>query len=239
MLSSREKIFLARSAEFQKLLTEDSFLNGIDRSADTLAEELQSLQVLAGGPRQIGKLKLRPLTAGVWSFLWCIQNSYASDLRNITEADTDCFLYLLCHNALPVLRDGEKKVLSASENWCRKFEIDYPECAGALMQIVHDAFTPLSLLPPSTGGGEPDWGCAWLTQYGCTAARESGQSVEYCMFEMPLLLGLYCVINNFRKQDSRGLIYKRTAKEKAELIGEYIEKLGRSFIDRQGGIPSP
>ena len=59
------------------------------------------------------------------------------------------------------------------------------------------------------------------------------------MFEMPLLLGLYCVINNFRKQDSRGLIYKRTAKEKAELIGEYIEKLGRSFIDRQGGIPSP
>ena len=51
---------------------------------------------------------------------------------------------------------------------------------------------------------------------------------------MPLQLGFYCMINAFRKNDIKGLIHKRTAKEKAEEIGNYVEKLGKNFIMQTG-----
>ena len=239
MLTSREKTFLARSADFQQLLAEDSFLRSLDIDSSSRTEELHQLLALGGVPQQVGNLKIRPLTAGVWSFLWCVGSNYVCDMQKITEADTDLFLCLLCQKKLPDMKEGVAGVLAESANWCRKFGIDYSECAAFLMQCVQEAFMPFSLMPPPTGGGDPDWGCVWLTQYGCTVACESGQSVEYCMFEMPLRLGNYCMINKYRKNDPHGTIYKRTPKEKAELVGEYIEKLGRSFIDRQGGIPSP
>ena len=156
-------------------------------------------------------------------------------MKKISEADTDYFLYLLCRNDLKFSAVELKDLHLESRGWCRKFGIDYPDAAAFLMQTVHYSFLPLSLKPPvKTESQEADWGCAWLTQYGCIAAQESGKSIEYCMFDMPLQLGLYCVINAFRKQDSQGLIHKRTDREKAEIIGQYVEKLGRDFIDRRG-----
>ena len=239
MLTSGEKIFLANSAEFQKILAEDIVLKELAGTEYSKTNELQSFFELAGSSLQIGPLKIRPLTAGLWSFLWYLDNNYTSDVKQITEVDTDIFLYLLCQDRLDFSTTELKDLLYRSLKWCQKFHIDYSEAAAFLLQLVNRSFSPLSLLPEQNFKKDaPEWDCLWLTQYGCTVSGESGQSIEYCMFEMPLQLGFYCMINAFRKNDIKGLIHKRTAKEKAEEIGNYVEKLGEEFISRVGKITS-
>ena len=235
MLTTGEKIFLANSAEFQRILAEDVFLQELTKTESSKADELQNLAALTNAPSKIGPLKIQPLTAGLWSFLWCLDNKYTSDMKQVTEIDTDLFLYLLCQKHIEFNKSCVKDLLCRSFGWGKKFGITHSEAAAFLMQLINRSFFPLSLLPESSSAQDaPEWDCFWLTQYGCLAAQESGQSIEYCMFKMPLQLGFYCMINAFRKNDIKGLIRKRTAKEKAEDIGKYVEKLGKNFIMQTG-----
>lgn len=156
-------------------------------------------------------------------------------MKQVTEIDTDLFLYLLCQKHIEFNKSCVEDLLCHSFGWCKKFGITHSEAAAFLMQLINQSFSPLSLLPESSSAQDaPEWDCFWLTQYGCLAAQESGQNIEYCMFKMPLQLGFYCMINAFRKNDIKGLIRKRTAKEKAEDIGKYVEKLGKNFIMQTG-----
>ena len=228
MLTIEQQKFLAISSEFQRLLNEDPYLDALAHSRyDHSADVAATLETI-GVPMRIGALTMCPLTPALWAFLWAIGNNYAMSVKNITEDDTDVFLYLLFRGKAEF---QEMDTLSVrAEQWCPKHGIEYPDAAAFALDVVQRAFFPLSMLP-NTGRGDSEvcFDTDWLVQICCEAVRESGHPLEYVMHKMSLSLVLWCYVNRLRRNDDKGVIRKRTIQEVDQEIIAYVDELGERF----------
>ena len=235
VLETEEKIFLAQSADFQKILAEDVILKDLSEWKIDRTEECFMLLSVARGCLQAEKGPPVPgvLTPALWGLLWSLGNAYTEDPEKITEKDTGIFLYLLNTGRLD-LSSGEIPLLAErAETFCRERAVDYPEAAALLIRMIRRSFQMLELIPnPEKETHEgPFFDLHWLTSLCSIAAAESGHTMTRIMFRMPLSFCFYCFIHHLRKQDPRGVIRRRTGKENVTATLERIRFLGRKFCD--------
>jgi len=238
MLTSEQRIFLARSDEFQDLLNSDPHLEELNRSRYDHNAEFFSLMELLRGSFRIGSLQIQPLTPAVWAFLWGINNRYTTRIREVTESDTDIFLYLLANGVRDLDCDVDELPAVAS-GFCPACGLDYPAAARELIQTVELAFRPLEMLPKTEGSSSepPCYDADWLVQLCSVVAQESHEKAADVMFNMPLSSCLYYFVNARRKNDVKGLIRKRTSGEISREIVQYVDALGEKFIKEHQEAP--
>ena len=235
MLTSEQRIFLARSDEFQELLNSDPHLEELNRSRYDHNAEFFSLMELLRGSFRIGSLQIQPLTPAVWAFLWGINNRYTTRIHEVTESDTDIFLYLLA-NGIRDLGCGVEELPAVASGFCPACGLDYPAAAKELMQTVELAFRPLEMLPKTEGSSSEPlcYDADWLVQLCSVVAQESNEKAADVMFNLPLSTCFFYYVNAMRKNDTRGLIRKRTSGEISREIVQYVDALGEKFIKEHG-----
>lgn len=234
MLTTEQRIFLSRSQEFQELLNSDPHLDELNRSKYDHAADFYSLMELLRGSFLIENIPVKPLTPAIWSFLWGIGNHYTTSIREITESDTDIFLYLLINGVKDLGCDIEELPAIAS-GFCPSMGLDYQTAVRELIKAVNQAFRPFDMLP-KTEGSSSDPACYdvdWLVRLCSVVAQESHEKAADIMFNMPLSTCFYYYVNALRKNDTKGLIRKRTSGEISREIVQYVDLLGEKFIRGQ------
>ena len=239
MLTDNQKIFLAQSAEFQKLLAEDPILCELEAQQYDPQAEFYSLMEMLRGTFTIGKSTIQPLTPAVWAFLWGIGNRYTIDLNKVTEIDTDIFLFVLA-NGVRRLNCSPAELPAAASGSCPAMGLDYRDAFKELTQVIHAAFRPLEMMPKTTGGqsAPPQYDAYWLAQLCSIVAGETNEKATELMFTMPLSSCYYYLVNYNRKNAKNGdMIRRRTPEEIQKGIFDRVNVLAEDFCSKHyGGV---
>lgn len=233
MLTAEQRIYLANSAEFQQLLASDKYMETLSRTRTNPGRRLAGVLDLLGCSNRFRQYSLHPLTPAVWSLLWTMGNHYALDFKAITALDTDVFLWLLRHEPGGMLPEPEEIPVLAS-GIVPRLGLEYPETAGALLNMVCTAFEPLHMLPDSfASSAPPEYGADWLAQISSIAAGETNLTVRDIMLTMPLSACCHFYLTYLRKQGVRGIAV-RTDGRIAEEMMNYADRLGERFLREHG-----
>lgn len=230
MLTTEQQIFLARSSEFQKLLEEDPILLELGRERIDRGEELLSLQEMLGGLLRIGDLAVQPITPALWSFLWVIGNRYTTEITKVDELDTDIFMFLLSHGIRALDFELDELPVRAS-GFCAAHGLDVLDAVRELVRTINCAFRPLEMMPMPVNA-DPDarrYDADWLANITGVVARETGETAREIMFNMPLSTCFYYFVNAERRNDTKGIIRRRTPAEVNAAILARVDELGEAF----------
>lgn len=230
MLTAEQQIFLARSSEFQKLLEEDPILAELGRERIDRGEELLSLQEMLGGLLRIGDVAVQPITPALWSFLWVIGNRYTTEIQKVDELDTDIFMFLLAHGVRNLDFELDELPVRAS-GFCAAHDLDVLDAVRELVRTINCAFRPLEMMPMPVNT-DPDarrYDADWLANITGIVARETNETAREIMFNMPLSTCFYYYINAERRNDTKGIIRRRTPAEVNAAILERVDELGEQF----------
>lgn len=239
MLTDNQKIFLAQSAEFQKLLADDPELCELEAQQYDPAAEFHALFEMLRGTFTIGRAVIQPLTPAIWAFLWGIGNHYAGDIKKITESDTDVFLFLLANGVKnPGCTPAELPAVASG--FCPASELDYVDAAKELIRVINAAFRPFEMLPKTTGQGNSAparYDAFWLAQLCSVVAQETGETANAVMFGMPLSACHYYFVNYIRNNDPKTHVHRLTPGEIQKHIFDRVNVLAEEFVAKNyGGI---
>ena len=244
------------SAEFNLLLQNDQVLKDLENSKyDKRAHSCALLEALCLGEFRIGKLPVLPLTAAKWAFLWILGNGFVSDLSNKSDGlatakhsedglatakrsedgsdtDIDVMLYIL---SIPDLADidcnlHEVPVKASGYRFAPQLPRD--ELVKEIYDMISRAFLPLAMLPAKkTDNEEAYFDEIWLTAVAGCAARESGESLYYCMHKMSLST-VFALWVNYRRREGTEKISYPVPSEIEKKIADRVDQLGREFLTR-------
>lgn len=238
MLTNDQKIFLAKSSEFQALLAADPELCELESQQYDPAAEFYALMEMLRGTFIIGKVTIQPLTPAVLAFLWGIGNHYTTDIKKITESDTDIFLYVLS-NGVRNLDCLPSELPAIASGFCPAIELDYLDAVKELTQVINAAFRPFEMMPKTAGKNNPppQYDAYWLAQLCSVVAQETGETAANVMFNMPLSACHYFFVNFIRKNDPKLNIRRRTPAEIQQEIFSRVNTLAEDFCTKNyGGI---
>lgn len=228
-LSDKQKIFLANSAEFQKLLAVDRVLKELEASKFDAEAELTSLWEMFRGLLLIGETPVQPMTPALWAFLWGIGNGYAHDLEKITESDTDVFFFLLSHG-FRELDFTPAELPGKAAGFCASQGFTYEAAARELVLVINAAFRPFEMCPKVKAETAPaQYDAFWLAGLCSIVAQETHQPASEIMFSMPLSTANYYYVNRKRREDPKSGIRRRTPDEVNKGIFERVMSLAEKF----------
>ena len=234
MLTAEQRIYLANSAEFQQLLASDKYMEALSRIRTNPGRRLAGVLDFLGCSNRFRRYSLHPLTPAVWSLLWTMENHYALDFKEITALDTDIFLWLLRHDPDEQLPDPED-IPALASRMVSRLGLEYPETAGALLEMVRAAFEPLRMLPDSlvSSSAPAEYGADWLAQMSSIAAGETNLTVREIMLKMPLSACCHFYLTYLRKQGVRGIAVRTDGRIAGEMMS-YADRLGECFLREHG-----
>lgn len=227
MLSENQSRYIAGSAEFQKIIDNDAHLSALLNSDGDRHFELLNIFEMLGGVMVIGRLTIQPITPALWSFLWGIENNYTRDIKKITEADTNIFLYLLEHG-IRQLQCPVTELAAISSGTIERSGLTMPEAAAELLEMIYQTFRPLELLPGTQHTGEIAFDAFWLARLISVVSTETGETSKDILFNMPLSACLYSYAASYAKDNPR-MVFKRQNADKNKQIAEYIMHLAEVF----------
>lgn len=230
-LSDKQLLFLANSAEFQKLLAEDPVLKELEASKFDPAAELNSLWEMFRGLLFIGKTPVQPLTPALWAFLWVIGNTYTrKTLEEITEPDTDVFFYLLAHG-LRKLDFTPSELPGKAAGFCALQGLSYEEAVRELTAVINQAFRPFEMCPAVKGAetAPAQYDAYWLAGLCAVVAQETQQPASGIMFDMPLSAAHYYWVARRFREDPKSGIRRRTPEEVNKGIFDRVMKLAGEY----------
>ena len=231
-----EELRRLASAEFNLLLQNDQVLKDLENSKyDKRAHSCALLEALCLGEFRIGKLPVLPLTAAKWAFLWMLDNGFVSDLSDKSDGsdvDLDVMLYIL---SIPDLADIDcnlHEVPAKASGYRFAPQLPREEVAKEIQGMISQAFLPLAMLPVKVSSGEEAYfDEIWLTAVAGCAARESGESLYYCMHKMSLST-VFALWVNYRRRESTEKISYPVPSEIEKKIADRVDQLGREFLTR-------
>ena len=146
--TAEQKLFLAGSAEFQKLIANDADLAELDASRIDYDLEGLLLWDVLGGITEICGLKVSPITPAIWSTLWLLRNPLAVGGKP-TFTDICIAVYMLTHSYAESAEDdlAERAGKYAQEK-CLTPDIA-PDVWNELVEMVKRTESPLKMLPQS------------------------------------------------------------------------------------------
>ena len=224
------------SAEFNMLLQDDPVLEELENQKyDKTAHYVALLEVLQLGEFRIGKLPVLPLTAAKWAFLWMLGNGFVSDKSDKSDGsdvDLDVMLYIL---SIPDLADIDcnlHEVPAKASGYRFAPQLPREEVAKEIQGMISQAFLPLAMLPAKkTDNEDAYFDEIWLTAVAGCAARESGESLYYCMHKMSLST-VFALWVNYRRRESTEKISYPVPSEIEKKIADRVDQLGREFLTR-------
>lgn len=224
------------SAEFNMLLQDDQVLKDLENSKyDKRAHSCALLEALCLGEFRIGKLPVLPLTAAKWAFLWMLGNGFVSDLSDKSDGsdvDLDVMLYIL---SIPDLADIDcnlHEVTAKASNYRFAPQLPRDELVKEIYDMISLAFLPLAMLSAKkTDTEDAYFDEIWLTAVAGCAARESGESLYYCMHKMSLST-VFALWVNYRRRESTEKISYPVPSEIEKKIADRVDQLGREFLTR-------
>ncbi|MBR1951170.1 MAG: hypothetical protein IKA32_01245 [Lentisphaeria bacterium] len=231
-----EELRRLASAEFNLLLQNDQVLKDLENSKyDKRAHSCALLEALCLGEFRIGKLPVLPLTAAKWAFLWMLGNGFvsdSSDKSDLSDTDIDVMLYIL---SIPDLADidcnlHEVPVKASGYRFAPQLPRD--ELVKEIYDMISRAFLPLAMLPAKkTDNEDAYFDEIWLTAVAGCAARESGESLYYCMHKMSLST-VFALWVNYRRREGTEKISYPVPSEIEKKIADRVDQLGREFLTR-------
>jgi len=233
-LTDEEKIFLAASAEFQQILSDDPLLDELDRARIDTSEEFFSVCEFLGSPLTVCGLTVQPVTPALWAFLWSIENSYAYRAHTIIEWDTDIFLRLL-HEGFRRIEGTKDEIIGSSRGYCRKMGVDPDAARTDLLDLVRRTFRPLAMLPPAmiSSTSEPAaFDADWLISISSVAAVMANMKIRDAAFNLPLSSCYWLWISRLREHDDKNKIRRRTSDELAKEYFTRVEEIGKTFCEK-------
>lgn len=231
-----EELRRLASAEFNLLLQNDQVLKDLENSKyDKRAHSCALLEALCLGEFRIGKLPVLPLTAAKWAFLWMLGNGFVADLSDKSDGsdvDLDVMLYIL---SIPDLADIDcnlHEVPAKASKYRFAPQLPRDELVKEIYDMISRAFLPLAMLPAKkTDNEEAYFDEIWLTAVAGCAARESGESLYYCMHKMSLST-VFALWVNYRRRESTEKISYPVPSEIEKKIADRVNQLGREFLTR-------
>ena len=227
-LTTEQKIRLAQSAEFQKILQTDPVLDELERSRFNMDDERAALLCMFGCKEyRLGKRTIYPLTPAVWSILWASGNRLCNDSTTVTAKDIDTFFYLLSFRKFKPIASTLDNLQLQSAGFCSDCYDDAAKLSG---RILCDAFYPLSQLPVSNSdSGTPVYGADWLAALVMIVHEATGATVND-VYGMPMSAVTSFFVANARKSDTHHAIFKKTDTDVAKKIIERTEQLAEEYL---------
>jgi len=177
---------LAAAPEWRRIFETDPVLNALEAARYDEATDRMLLAGIFHWPLRVGKLPVYPLTPARWSLLWLLGNGYTRAGASITAADMEQFLFVLTHDLRKLDVDFDD-LAALGAGWGPETDLAPKDLHTAIDSIIRTAFSPLAMLPPEAPGEEAvRYDGDWLVGTAALAARESGETLDFCKFEMSL-----------------------------------------------------
>ena len=233
MQFSPEEYRLLAGRRFNEILAADEEMKSLQaQQYDRSAETRVLLEVLGVTHYSIGGLPVRPLTAARWAFLWMLESPFITG-ENPSDAQTDAALYVLSLPDLRKMSCGLSDIPAGASGYSAATGLSMEEIREAVGTIIHTAFLPLSLLPPSgsTDHEEARFDGLWVTRIAGIAARESGMSFDACLHEMSLSCACCLYVNWLQRESPDPKEIRRRPNADIEIqIERRFKELANEFL---------
>ena len=215
--------------EFQKIIENDKVIKELQKQKFNQHEEYWELMTVFTSKNEICGLYMNPITLGLWSFLYSIQNHYVIGGEK-SKKDTDVFMYLL-HAGFEGVKDT---LYRDAKDFCQFHEIDYLQAELYLLQMIALAFRPLQMID-RTGvknvGEGVHYNLQWLTGMISVVHEQTGANKYDIMYRTSLLQCFYYVINHLKKGDIHNRIRRRNSDEINAEIYKRTMELGQIYYN--------
>lgn len=229
-LTAEQKVFLASSEEFQKVLAKDSFLTELDASRIDYDLEGLLLWDALGGITDICGLKVSPITPAIWSNLWLLRHPLATG-KKPTFSDICVAVYMLTHS---YVESAESDLVERAAKYAEEKNLT-PEIAvdvwNELVGMVNRAEYPLKMLPQSqTSGGENVFDADWLLSICSVVSAEAGITLRDAALNFPLSSAYGLMVIRARKANPTATYSKHTPEWIDKAVMDRVRKLSEDFI---------
>lgn len=203
---------LPRDDVFQQRFATDPVLDQIDMMKENHQTAYQDILSVLGMKFILNGMKIPPLTAAVWSFLWVLKNPFVYTGEDPTPIDADVFLYTVFNG----VGDGDTvKLVEQAIGFCKKvLNIDFEAACEIILELSKFSFRPLKLLPQSTTATheKPLFDADWLTSIVSKVHIVTGFSPAFILTELSLNAVCY-YFAQYRRSQGDDKVYKRTDEE--------------------------
>ena len=228
-LTAEQKIFLASSAEFQKLVAEDEVLKELDASKIDFDREGILLWDALGGITEICGMKVSPITPAIWSNLWLLHSPLATGEKP-EFSDVAVAVYMLTHSfAESAWEDLPERAAKYAEGVSLTPEIA-PDVWAELCGMVETAFSPLKMLPQTPASGELVFDADWLLSVCSVVSAEAGITIRDAALNFPLSAAFGLMVIRARKANPNAVYGKHTPEWIDKAVMERIADLQELFI---------
>ncbi len=227
---------LTATAEFQAIVNSDKVLLELESRRHDQKIEFFSLMDVLRSTFDIGSVKVQPITPAIWAFLWATGNKYTRKMKEISDIDTDIFIYVLS-NGISNLNCSPSDLISLASGFCTAHGIEYADAKSELLYMVTLALHPLEMIPVAcVSSEEPEYDADWLTKICSIVSMQTGEKASEIMFNMSLGTCYYYYIQYRRQNDKDGhFIRKNTPDEIAKAIYERTMELAEDYAKGREG----
>ena len=224
-----QRLFLANSAEFQKLLADDPVLKELDDSKIDFELEGLLLWDALGGITTICGMKVSPITPAIWSNLWLMRHPLTTGEKP-TFRDVCTAVFLLTHSYAESAGDdlGER-----AERYAAEIALT-PEIAkdvwNELVGMANRAEFPLKMLPQTQSSGEPVFDADWLLSVCSVAAAEAGITMRDAALNFPLSAVYGLMVVRARKANPSASYRKHTPEWISTATLKRVQELGDEYL---------
>ena len=223
-------IFLNQDEVFRERFRHDPVLDELDEEDLDLEECKSHLEQVFSGSLTVNGRKYKPMTVGLWSWLWCNSSPFVRDIENVEVDDLDFFFYYLEHGAE---EEGDYK------GYCVKAEIPVDDIQEVIKRVITDAFYPLKMMPPTnvtvTGKQEIIYDLAWVVSIVSAVHRLTGASQREIMHSMPMNLCMCYYVQaakeNGVKRNRQKKLSRDRPRERQEVMSAYRREASRAEGD--------
>ena len=206
--TAEQRLFLASSAEFQRIVAEDSALAELDASRIDYAREGLLLWDALGGFTVICGMSVSPITPAIWSNLWLMRHPLATGGKPEFQ-DVAVAVYMLTHSYA---------------------ESAAPDVWRELCGMVDLAFSPLKMLPHVESSGEPIFDTDWLLSVCSVVSTEAGIPIREAALSFPLSSAFGLMVIRARKANPSATYGKHTPEWIEKAVLKRVEELGDEFL---------
>lgn len=224
-----QRLFLANSAEFQKLLADDPVLKSLDESKIDYDVEGLLLWDALGGITDILGLKVSPITPAIWSNLWLLRHPLATGGKP-SFLDVCVAIYMLTHSfAETAGGDLAKRAEQYAKEKGLTPEIA-PDVWAELVEMVNRTESPLKMLPQTHSGGEPVYDTDWLLSVCSVAAAEAGITLRDAALNFPLSAVYGLMVVRARKANPSARYERHTPEWISKATLARVNEIGDAYL---------
>lgn len=233
---SKEIMRAMATKEFSDLVAKDPAIKELEAKKYRKCDEFFSLMLLSDVRLKVCEIEVFPITPFLFTYLWVLDNAYATGNKDIADADTDAFMYLLTQDLSLGVPNGIDPVgvYSNSTGFCRAHGIEYGEATADLLTLMDMAFQAVKQLPQTgQSRGDAAFDVAWMVDICTVVAKQTNLDVKRIMFRMSLTECYYYYVSYLSQKGTT--LHRISDEDITAAIFKRMNELGIEFYNKRGG----